>query len=230
MCIWYHVFHALFTFLKGTKNLNKDDEISCSTLKRAGHFKNGIYALKGKYDLLPKLSFCNMESTQEDLETVFGYVNITSTQFEFEAERLYNSLTHLSNRRNANQISFNQLNFQYGPYGYNPRDGKFVAPYAGNYTFTLKKTATRNDEVLHYKRDININVNGEIRDKIEDLDVYNYSGYSCLIDFERSWDMTLSKSDEVTLSVPEDSINFGIGRYGNEKLVLSGSLIAAFET
>ena len=209
--------------------MNKDDDISCSTLKRAGHFKNGIYALKGKYDLLPKLAFCNMESTQEDLETVFGYVNITSTQFEFEAERRYSRLTHLENRNCCNQITFNILKFQYGPYGYNPRTYKFVAPYAGNYTFTLKKTASQNGEVLHYKRDININVNGEIRDQIEDLDVYNYSGYSCPIDFERSWVMTLSKSDEMTLSVPEDSMSFGIGVYGNEKLVLSGSLSAAFE-
>ena len=45
---------------RGSKVLDMAD-ISCTTLKRAGHFKSGIYTLKGPNDLQPRLSFCNME-------------------------------------------------------------------------------------------------------------------------------------------------------------------------
>ena len=48
-------------FCLGSKELSRNDNVDCASLKLAGHFKNGIYVLKRPDDIVPRMAFCNME-------------------------------------------------------------------------------------------------------------------------------------------------------------------------
>ena len=214
---------------RGTKELDKSD-ISCTTLKRAGHFKSGIYTLKGPNDYLPRMSFCNMDSENGDLETLVGYIKVQSSQLSFRAYTSYSSTSRL---RSTLIFSFRTpLELNDGD-AYNNENGLFVTPVSGNYTFNLQLVKTNKIEESERSRNcsLEVHVDGSPVKSFEIGGKY-YNSYYYLMDFNETWELTLEKGSRVHINAPDNcsgSGYIGIGYRGIDKLTWSGSLVAAFE-
>ena len=177
---------------------------------------------------------CSFQSDNEDLETSFGYIQLTDSQVFFKAYSYYKSQTSLSSGRiivlsqveeNANVLS-----------AYDRFAGKYTVPYPGNYSFTLAKSgyAPESDSSPESTRNIQVHVNNAM---ILDFSVtvrcqyyYSGSGYSntrsCyynLLDFEYKWQLELCKDDTVALYLTS---SFDVGRASSkDKITWTGSLI-----
>ena len=219
----------------GSKDFDKND-VSCTTLKRAGHFKSGIYTLKSPTDVLARLGFCNMETENDDLETLVGYVQVTKTQQLFKAFKRYSSSASITT------IILDEVETNYQDV-YDKSNGKFIAPFTGNFSFRLIKEGysfdpeSIDDGDIH-NRTLSVMSGDESVINFDQLKVKSsmyYSGYNNrnrgyyydLNDLDETWEMSLEKSEEVYLKMLE---TVTLGRHTQkDKLTWIGSLVAKTE-
>ena len=216
----------------GTKDFDKND-VSCTTLKRAGHFKSGIYTLRSPTDVQARLSFCNMETENEDLETLVGYVQVTKTQQLFKAFKRFSSTASITT------LILDEVETNYQDV-YDKSNGKFVAPFAGNFSFRLIKEGYSFDpETVDdlANRTLTVMSGDESVINFDELKVqYSryYSSYNSrnnyyydLNDLDETWEMALEKSEEVSLKMLQ---TVTLGRHDKkDKLTWIGSLVAKTE-
>ena len=170
-----------------------------------------------------------LQSEQDDLETLVGYVNVANAQLIFKVSRTFTSARSYSN---GESIILTNVERQADyPDLYSAQTGTFLVPFSGNYSFTLEfdhgahlshcSSNTHHTLIAAY--------NGE--EIAEHWNFrYNYDRYNSgsryLCSFAQTWQMTLNEGDEVTIRSIGDRYN---GVQQNSEMTWTGSFAARFE-
>ena len=168
-----------------------------------------------------------LQSEQDDLETLFGYVNVANAQLIFKVSRTFTSARSYSN---GESIILTNVERQANPNLYSFQTGTFLVPFSGNYSFTLEfdqgahlshcSSHSRHTSIAAYIGE-EIAENWNLR--------YNYNGYNSgnryLCSFLQTWQMSLNEGVEVTIR----SIGNHVQVQHNSEMTWTGSLVARFE-
>ena len=161
-----------------------------------------------------------LQSEQDDLETLFGYVNVANAQLIFKVSRTFTSERSYTN---GESIILTNVERQANPNLYSFQTGTFLVPFSGNYSFTLEFDHGASS-YCNSQTSIAVYIGEEIAERWNLK--YSSSGYLC--SFAQTWQMTLNEGDEVTIRSTGDSYN-GVNVQQNSEMTWTGSLVARFE-
>ena len=123
---------------------NEDSAVSCTSMKKAGFFKDEIYTLKNPNDKKARLAFCNMDGADgyennDAMESTIGYVNHLPSS----------DLTVFSVYSNTGSITVGEYihydHFFVSSDTFDLKSGTFKAPFKGIYEFTITDHSYKNN-------------------------------------------------------------------------------------
>ena len=179
-------------------------------MKKYGFVQSNIYALKSENDLLPRLSYCEMEENpgyNSDMEKLIGYINYSPVQ-EIVMFSAYDG-TSGNNFFAGDYITFNEFHADHASH-FDLASGTFVTPIDGVFEF---------DFSLYYdlynagyvKTKVEAELNGRSIAVIRaqrPSEKGIHQGY-----FSHKWTVDLNQNDAIRLKVTEGRIFSGYEYY-----------------
>ena len=169
---------------------NEDSAVSCTSMKKAGFFKDEIYTLKNPNDKKARLAFCDMDGADgyennDAMESTIGYVNHLPSS----------DLTVFSVYSNTGSITVGEYihydHFFVSSDTFDLKSGTFKAPFKGIYEFTITDYNHTNENGFSLK----VEKNGSIV----------YSGYDwgfhSASNLSSSWILSLEVNDQIRVRV-----------------------------